>query len=272
MSTSTKTIRQLDTPLPDPKEGFYERRFARILTDISPRDTMYEGNLEHYNSVGRSAFRCIRQAMLRGGKSGFLRILDFGSGYGRVMRVLQCAFPRAQLVACDVDRGAVEFCSKTFSAEPLVSNPDPERSPIKGSFDLIWCGTLFTQFDRGDFSAFLRLLHSHLSPGGLLVFTTHGEFVADRLRTREYTYGLDVAGIPGMIEDYDATGFGYLDYPQEVRAHVGIEKYGVSISSAGWILRQIEAMPELRFLSHMERAWDNHQDSVACIRRGASEK
>ena len=240
---------------------------SSIQTEISPDDTMLEGNREHYFSVGISALDCIRKGMRMAGKQDFAAILDFGSGYGRVLRVLRAAFPRAELAACDILPGAVDFCAKTFGAQPFRSSEDPAEIRIDRQFDLIWCGTLLTGFDSAQLLRFLDLLANLLSPGGLLVFTTHGPFVAQRLRKREFHYGLDETLIPAMIDEYDATGYGYLDYPRAVLDRIGLRKYGIQISRPGWVRHHIKQRPTLRLVSYSERAWDNHQDSVACIRQ-----
>jgi SAM-dependent methyltransferase len=240
---------------------------SAVHTEISPDDTMLEGNREHYFSVGRSALDCIREGMRAAGREDFGSILDFGSGYGRVLRVLRATFPKAELAACDISPGAVEFCAKTFGAAPFLSSEDAAAIRIDRQFDLVWCGTLLTGFHAAQFLRFVDLLAHLVTPGGLLVFTTHGSFVAERLRRREFHYGLEEALIPAMLEEYDTTGYGYSDYPRAVLDRIGLHKYGIQISTSGWVRHQIEQRPALRFLKYSEQAWDNHQDSVACIRQ-----
>jgi len=232
--------------------------------EISANDTMYEGSREHYLAVGQSALRCVRTAMEAANKTHVRNILDFGCGFGRVLRTLKAAFPAAELSACDISREAVEFCAKTFDARPVLSSEDPAQIPFEDKFDLVWCGTVMTQFDAPQFLGFLDLFHSLLSPGGLLVFTTHGPFVASQLRARISNYGLDETSVSTLLESYDATGFGYANYPPEVLPLVGVSKYGVCVSKPSWVCRQIEAAPNMRLVTYTERAWDNHQDSVAC--------
>ena len=235
-----------------------------VLTDISTHDGMFEGDLNHYFSVGHSALRCIELAAQASGRPRFHSILDFGCGFGRVLRVLKAAYPEAGLAGCDLSRDALDFCATAFGAERFYSNEDPDKVTIDRTFDLIWCGTMLTNIDSAPFIRFLQLFNSLLSRDGLLVFTTHGPFVADRIRTGEYSYGLDEAYIPAMLRAYESAGFGYTDYPAEVLSRVGVEKYGISISKPSWVCRQIEAIPDLRVMMYTERAWDNHQDCVAC--------
>ncbi len=255
MPASAKLVHQLS-----PQSG------AIVRTEISPNDGMFEGDYEHYFAVGRSALHCIRLGMLAAGRTHFDGILDFGCGFGRVLRVLKAAFPRAELAACDISREAVDYCAEMFDAEPICSSESPAGITISRTFDLIWCGTLLTNVDSAQFIGFLDLFQSLLAPGGLLVFTTHGPFVANRIRTGACAYGIDEARIPALIEDYEANGFGYLDYPRDVLERLGLGKYGISISKPSWVCRRIEQLPNLRLVAYTEKAWDNHQDSIALIR------
>src|SRR5215831_17887353 len=89
---------------------------SSVSTDISTADSMFEGDRNHYFSVGRSALRCIERAAETAGEDGFHSILDFGSGFGRVLRVLRAAYPDAEVAACDLSREALDFCASAFGA------------------------------------------------------------------------------------------------------------------------------------------------------------
>jgi SAM-dependent methyltransferase len=246
----------------------YDLDIEGVPSEISPNDGMLEGNLRHYFAVGQSALRCIKLAMLAAGKDQFWNILDFGSGFGRVLRVLKAAFPGAELAACDLSRDAIDFCARTFGAEPIQSNEDVSRIQITNKFDLIWCGTLLTNVDSAQFSALLQLFDSLLVDNGVLVFTTHGPFVAHRIRTGACTYGLSPNLVPALVNEYDTIGFGYENYPEEVLTRLGVKRYGISLSTPSWVCRQIGYLPNLRLLTYTEKAWDDHQDSIACMKYG----
>jgi SAM-dependent methyltransferase len=239
---------------------------GKVQIEISPKDTMYEGNRDHYLAVGQSALHCTKAAMFAANKSTVRNILDFACGFGRVMRVLKTAFPMAELTASDISSEAINFCAKEFGATPVLSSENVAEIPFKTSFDLIWCGSLMTHFDVPQFQVVLRFLQSLLSTDGLLVFTTHGPFVAQKLRTTGGNYGLDAGSISTLIQGYDTRGFGYVDYPGEILPQVGVSKYGFCVSKPSWVCGQIESIPNLRLVTYTERAWDNHQDSVACMK------
>jgi 2-polyprenyl-3-methyl-5-hydroxy-6-metoxy-1,4-benzoquinol methylase len=88
--------------------------------------------------------------------------------------MLRAFFPDAHLTACDLDRDAVDFCAAEFNARPVYSHEDIRCVSLDQCFDVIWCGSLFTHLDSQQWPDFLGFFAEHLSPDGVLVFTTHG--------------------------------------------------------------------------------------------------
>jgi SAM-dependent methyltransferase len=237
---------------------------VKVITDVSPKDPFYRSDPVGYFEVGPSALHCIQTAMSAARRSEPKRILDFACGYGRVLRTLRAAFPEAQLVACDVNRDAVDFCAAAFGATAAYSHSEPEQVKLPGPFDLIWCGSLFTHLGRWD--GFLRLLASASKPDGLLVFTTAGRHVIELMKAGDHGR---IEDPEGLIRDYEETGFGYRPYPGE-----GL---GLARSSPAWICRLLEErFPELRLVFFGERAWNalpaspDRQDVVACVHGAVS--
>lgn len=226
---------------------------------IAEKDGMYAGNMDHYLHVGRSAVQCIKLALLAARKEPPERILDLPCGHGRVLRAIKVAFPKAQLTACDILEDGVDFCAKEFEAVPVYAKEQPEDIKIQSRFDLIWCGSLLTHLNADRWTAFINLFNSLLAPDGLLVFTTHGRWVVQRIRCGEEPYGLESDRLEGLLKRYDQKGFGYGSYPWT-------EHYGISVSSPAWVCAQLEKLANLRLLNFTERGWDNHQDAVACLR------
>jgi SAM-dependent methyltransferase len=219
---------------------------ARLDLRVHPGDTMHVGASEHYLRVGLSALRCVDAA----GVNEPRRVLDLPCGHGRVLRTLAAAFPQAELTAADLDRGGVDFCAERFGATPLYAPADPcELALPDGSFDLIWCGSLITHLDEAPTLALLESLAAALAPGGRLLVTTHGDWVAERLASGEADYQLDAAGIDTLLAGYRRTGFGYADYPWS-------PGYGVTVTAPDWLR---ERSP-LQVVDVAERGWDAHQD------------
>jgi SAM-dependent methyltransferase len=232
-----------------------------VVTEISPQDEMYRGPPERYFEAGRSALRSIKLGLLAAGMESPRKVLDLPCGHGRVLRVLKVAFPDAALTACDINRDGVDFCARMFGATPIYSSLAAEDVEIDDRFDLVWSGSLLTHLDLDRWHGFFELLTRCVEPGGLLVFTAFGRWPAERLRQRSFAYSLTEQKVETILRDFDAHGFGYVDYPGQTLS-------GMSLTVPSWIFGQLETRPELRIVSYMERGWSDHQDVVVCMREG----
>jgi len=252
-------------------KALFDRDVPGVNADISPHDGMHvpdkEDGTPHYFRVGQSGLRCIKLAMLATGKESFDNILDFPSGYGRVLRTLRSAFPTARITACDILKDAVDYCAQHFQAVPVCSKPGFDGLDLSGGYDLIWCGSLFFSLKARDWSKLLALFQSLLGPDGILVFTYLGRMAAQRLRDRLADYGLAADDIPGLLADYDACGFAQRDYPLETMRSAQVPRdYGISVASPVWVCRLLERFADLRLVMLAEHLHDNHEDVVVCAR------
>ena len=103
---------------------------------------------------------------------------------------------------------------------------------LESKFDLIWCGSLLTHIDEIFAVDLFHFFNRHLSVGGLLIFSSHGKFVWDRIKDGNNTYGLNEAGVSLLISSYAESGYGYGNYP-------GQADYGIAVISAEWLRRQL---------------------------------
>jgi SAM-dependent methyltransferase len=237
-----------------------------ICEEIAPDDEMFQGDRAHYFGVGDSASHCIHSALGAANKPALeiQSILDLPCGHGRVMRFLKAAFPHAPLTACDLNRDAVDFCARTFGAEPVYSDIDVSRIPLRKKFDLIWCGSLLTHLRAEPCAELVRWLSSLLNLNALLIFTVHGRWVERWLATGRYNYGLPDERTSALLKDYYSSGFGYADYP-------GQTNYGISLCSPAFVLDKLVSIPDLKLVAYHERGWDNHHDVVCLQKQGPTE-
>jgi SAM-dependent methyltransferase len=210
-----------------------------------------------YFEVGISALECIRRT-LKAANTVPASILDFPSGHGRVCRMLRAEFPAAHLAACDLDRDGVDFCAAQFGAEPFYSCEDIRDVKLPRSFDLIWCGSLFTHLDRPSWPRFIEFFIDHLAPDGVLIFTTHGRQPVQWMKEGFYNYGLTEAEQRLWVHEYALHGFGFVS--------PGNQAFGLSLSSLAFVCRQLERWPSLKVIGLHEAAWAGHQDVVSCMR------
>ena len=255
-----RTERQRQRLLADETLAAEEReQLAAVESRISPRDTMYTGDGAHYFKVGLSAMRAVEAASRAANLTSVGHVLDLPCGHGRVLRFLVRRSPQAHFTACDLDRDGVDFCAETFGATPFYSHEDLDALTFDARFDLIWCGSLVTHLNEHATRSLFRLFARHLAPGGLMIFTAHGDFVARRMPRGEFDYMLTDEQIEAITRRYTQTGFGYEDYSEQ-------RGYGVSLTSPAWIRAQLAALGKLREVYFRERAWDDHHDVYGYVR------
>lgn len=246
----------LDPSLKTSQRDLLEHASSRIHYD----DGMYKGDGAHYFKVGLSAIGCIDDALKHAGLTSVREILDLPCGYGRVLRLLQHKFADTSITACELDRAAVDFCVREFHAKPAYSSTDLSVLTLETNFDLIWCGSLITHLNQDPIADLFSFFRRHLAVGGLAVFTTHGDYVAGRLPTHDFNYGLTDDQIARITAAYAREGFAYTDYPD--RKH-----YGVSLTRPEWVRLKVREIGGLVEVYHKERGWDNHQDVFGFIRQ-----
>jgi len=230
--------------------------FGNICRSISKKDGMFVGFRRHYFKVGRSALKNIMISLKLADKNDCRFILDFASGYGRVLRYIKARFPDADITACELEKDAVDYCVRKFKVKGVYGNKDVNNIKIKGDFDLIWVGSLFTHLSKDKWGDTLEYLYNHLKKGGILVFTTHGRYPAELLKSG-HNYGIRES--EKVYNQYILNGFGYANYPDD-------DTYGISLSSPEWVIKQLRKYDKLRIIMFSERGWDNHQDVFACIK------
>jgi cyclopropane fatty-acyl-phospholipid synthase-like methyltransferase len=229
---------------------------AALMVNISPDERMPADDVAGYLAVGESALHAIRLAQRAAGADTFTSILDFPSGHGRVLRWLKAAFPDARLTACDVLPDAVDWCARQLGATGVLSSQEPSRSMFAERYDLIWSGSLLTHVDVPMWRRLIDLWCELLTDNGLLVITTHGEFVAKRMAAG-HLYGFPALQVKRLLRAYEHSGFGFLEEsPTSV-------DYGITLSGPDWVLHEILRHRDLRVVLATEMLWDHHQDVFA---------
>lgn len=235
--------------------GRYES-YQRVSKDIAAGDGMLKDSREQYFTVGASASSAIHEAVrtARMDTKKIRRALDYACGYGRVLRWLKADFPNAYILGVDADPKAAKAASDVLKI-PTRPLDIKLTKRLDDPFDLIWVGSLFTHLPKDEMKRVLTYLGSHLTKDGLLVFTTHGDLVANRLASRSRDYGLAEETIDPVLHDYKTEGYGFASYPK-------LPGYGISISKPSCVMAMIEAV-EMTPILFKDRGWAAHQDVFA---------
>jgi SAM-dependent methyltransferase len=188
------------------------------------------------------------------------RWLDFGCGYGRVIRFLVQRVMPERVYASDVVKEGVDFCCSEFGVHAVYSGSDLENVSLP-PFDFIYAISVLSHLNEHNSAFFLQRLGESLVPNGIVLFTTHGqwslehpEWYGDEFRARRAQIAHAVA----------ADGMCFLPY-----RHLGVTDYGVAWHSREYIEETVRELHggALQPLLFEPRGLDDHQD-VFAFRRG----
>ncbi|HEX4033695.1 MAG TPA: class I SAM-dependent methyltransferase [Solirubrobacteraceae bacterium] len=103
------------------------------------------------------------------------RVLDFGSGAGRIVRHALAEDPQAEYWACDIDEPSVAWMAANLAPplHPFRVEAWPPAAQPDGHFGLIFSFSVFTHL-LDEWSAWLLDLHRMLSDDGIAVITIFG--------------------------------------------------------------------------------------------------
>lgn len=238
--------------------------------DISPLDEMYRLWAEGQHDVPNLA----RIKYFQNGRAVVLdlarileqqlftpfpqkRLLDFASGYGKVTRFLVTLFDPGQITVSDIDPRAVDFIRATFHTRGFPSVTSPSDLHHTEEYDLVLVISLFSHLPLEACEAWLVKLYGLLSPGGILLFTTHGISVYQSLE-------------PGVREEdvrRITQGF-YYRKANETFGRLDVAEYGTAYVSDDYIKELICSCRLGRLCGFYPRGIDDFQD-VYVVQRPA---
>ena len=118
------------------------------------------------------------------------RVLDFGCGWGRIIRLLYKYVGYENIFAVDPWDEPIALCKQHgVKAHLALSEDVPVVLPFRGPFDLIYAFSVFTHLSEKTTNAVLNTLRRYIADDVVLVITVrpkqywqvHGDAVADRM-------------------------------------------------------------------------------------------
>jgi SAM-dependent methyltransferase len=205
---------------------------ATFHLDLAPADEMFfKGILPGYADRPGAAYYRYMESALRthhvyrqladylGGYRALERVLDFGSGYGRLTRTLIHRMDPQRLWVSDIYGDAVAWQTQAFGVNGVVSAPDPAAFDAPGTYSIVFAASVFSHFPDGLFQRWLTRLASLVRPEGLLAFSVHGVALAPE----DVTIGPD--------------GIGYARWSESETLDPGI--YGMSYVTEDFVRRAV---------------------------------
>ena len=221
---------------------------------ISPQDDVFGFFNGHgtWSSPMRDyladGWRTLAELMLlleRSGRplSSFAQVLEFASGHGRFTRHLVKAIGAERLTVADVVPSAVQFSTAQFGVQGFLSTTQPQALAWPRQHDLIFVLSLFSHLPQATWLPWLARLWDMTAPGGLLVFTTHGEYAAQR------------AGITAASDGYH--------FHAESESHaIDAQEYGTTYTLPHFVQAQLGALsPAPARVDHSPTWFWAHQDA-----------
>jgi len=141
-------------------------------------------------------------AAITGKNIGGASVLDFGCGWGRLIRPLYKFIPFENIYAVDPWDESIKECEKHhIKANLAISELVPRSLPFERQFDLIFSFSVFTHLSEKTANVALQTLRKYIREDGLLVIT---------IRPKEYWHIPDQGALAAqMISTHDKKGFAF---------------------------------------------------------------
>jgi len=170
--------------------------------------------------------------------------LEFACGQGRFTRHLARIFTNNQLRVSDVVPGSVDFLKQTMAVDGFYSSIDPDELTIPGRYSVIFVLSLFSHLPPAVWCKWLQVLFNALAPGGLLIFSTHGEKCA-------------------QLEGVDWGDAGCKFYPSSESAVLDGHTYGSTFASPAFVKTSVhEALGDSVAVDIIQGHFWGNQDAV----------
>jgi SAM-dependent methyltransferase len=151
-----------------------------MLPDLPSEDVQIKTNANAGDAALRDGFhvyRLVRQIyeIHSGDLASARAVLDFGCGWGRVIRFFLKDLEPDLLWGVDIWDGLIDICRQTNRWSNFkLSKPFPPIDFADGEFDLTFAYSVFSHLSEDAARQWVEELTRILRPGGLLIATTRG--------------------------------------------------------------------------------------------------
>jgi 2-polyprenyl-3-methyl-5-hydroxy-6-metoxy-1,4-benzoquinol methylase len=157
--------------------GFPPEELQRQFVGMSGLQALNEA-FNFYSEIKRYAGKLGRKL----GRDS--RVLDFGCGWGRIIRFFLKDVTADNLYGIDVDSEMIDLCIKTVGhGHYSAIKPLPPLEFSEGSFDIVYAYSVFSHLAEPVHIQWIEEFSRILKPGGILVATTQARSFIELCRT-----------------------------------------------------------------------------------------
>lgn len=170
-------------------------------------------------------------------------ILDFGCGYGRIIRLMYYYSSPARIWGLDPWEKSIELCrADGVLGQLAVSDYLPATLPVGDArFDLIYAFSVFTHLSERAATLALTTLRRYVASGGLFVITIRPKEYWDHLNRAVGAEASSTGNTPDrdeLVTRHERSGFAFVPHARE--AIDGEVTYGDTSLSFEWIEQHAE--------------------------------
>jgi SAM-dependent methyltransferase len=218
--------------------GIADEETQKMFTGKTGDRTLWEGF--YYYRLFKEHFEKYK------GNISSAKILDFGCGWGRIIRYFIKDIPASNLWGCDPTSEMITLCNEQNKwANFETINPDPPTPFEENSFDMIYSFSVFSHLSEDFHYKVLQEIKRILKPGGIYMTTTRNrDFILDG--------NSGFTDIPNSLSLYDKGSYVHLSHNSDKWRYWGESAISKQYVQDCWT-------NEFTFLDYIE---DNFQNLI----------
>jgi SAM-dependent methyltransferase len=137
-----------------------------------------------YFEIGKKHADIIADLVNEHIRAGEIHVCEWGCGPARVIQHLVNLpkYTKVHLLGTDYNKETIAWCQRHVKGIEFIPNRlEPPLSIGSSTLDCVYAISVFTHLSKEMHYLWIDELFRVLKPGGLLIFTTHGDLCADRL-------------------------------------------------------------------------------------------
>lgn len=131
-------------------------------------------------------------------------LLDFGTGWGRILRFFMKDFLPDHLCGVDINKELLQICSSTFDWGKFISSEAfPPLDVQENSVDFLVAYSVFSHLSEDACSKWIEEFSRILKSNGMIAITTRGRWALDYYESLKDTEGAQAQVLSNLFEDFD---------------------------------------------------------------------